>query len=224
MRSTRERWPLGCALALVALSASAAAPPAMQRSAAEVVAAHCRARAALSTLRARFVQTKVFEAVGEQDRSAGVLYYRSPDALRWEYSEPDPSWTVLRGGNGWAVFPRLRQVQRFALDPSRAEVLFTVVGFGACGDRFADAFEAALVPGDGPGPVLSLVPRQGGLASAFARIELALDPADLLPRRIVLHEATGDSVSFELSDVRRGVTLDRTLFEFLAPKGYSVVQ
>lgn len=207
------------------LSALALAAPAraeVARPAAEVVAAHCRARAHLSTLRARFVQTKVFTAVGEVDRSAGVVWYASPDALRWEYTEPDPSWTVLRGGKGWAVFPRIRQVQRFTLAPARAEALLTVIGFGACGASFTDAFDIDLLTGGVGGPTLSLVPRGAEIASAFERIELTLDPRDALPRRIVLHETTGDSVSFELSDVTRGVKIDGTLLEFAAPEGYSV--
>ena len=222
MRSGGEGWAAGCLAALALLAAGGArAEPA--RSAAEVLAAHCRARAALSTLRARFVQTKRFEAVGEEDRSEGIVHYRRPDALRWEYKQPDPSWTVLRGAKGWAVFPRIRQVQRFAVDPSRAEVLFTIVGFGVCGHAFGEAFEVALVPGGGPGPVLSLAPRRGELARAFTRIELTLDPGDALPRRIVLHEATGDSISIELRGVERGAPIEGTLFEFRVPKGYSVV-
>ncbi len=219
-----EGRALACVAALAVVAAGAAAPPVgSERSAAAVLAAHCRARAALSTLRARFVQRKVFAAVGDEDRSAGILYYRKPDALRWEYTEPDPSFTVIRGGKGWAVFPRIRQVQRFALDPSRAETLFSIVGFGACGEAFQDSFEVALAPGAGAAPVLSLVPRRGELAGAFERIELTLDPGDALPRAIVLHERTGDSVSIELHDVKRGVPIEGTLFEFAAPRGYSVV-
>jgi hypothetical protein len=114
------------------------------------------------------------------------------------------------------------KVQRFALDPARAEAIFSTIGFGACGDAFADAFDVALAAGGGPGPVLTLVPRRPELASAFERIELTLDAADALPRKIVLHETSGDSVSFELSEVERGVRIDPALFELGIPKGYSV--
>ncbi|HET8538453.1 MAG TPA: outer membrane lipoprotein carrier protein LolA [Anaeromyxobacter sp.] len=224
MPASRERRAIGCAVALAILAAGERARAAVAPPAAAAVAAHCRARAALSTLRARFVQTKVFAAIGEEDRSEGVVLYRKPDALRWEYTEPDRSWTVLRGGKGWAVFPRLRQVQRFSLEPSRAEALFSTIGFGACGEAFTDAFDIALAPGGGRGPVLALSPRRAELAGAFTRIELTLDPTDALPRRIFLHESTGDSVIFELRDVERGASIDRALFEYEVPKGYSVAQ
>src|SRR5512139_2959471 len=102
---------------LTAIPATVTAPP----TAAEALRAHCAAREATVTLRAQCVQVKVFENLGEEDRSSGVLYYRKPDAVRWQYSEPDTSWTVLQGDKGWSVFPRIRQVQKFDLQRSQAE-------------------------------------------------------------------------------------------------------
>jgi outer membrane lipoprotein carrier protein len=188
----------------------------------EVVAAHCRAREETATLRARFVQTKVFTVLGEEERSAGVLYYRKPDRLRWEYLEPDRAWTVIDGARGWAVFPSTRQVQRFELGGSRTDAILSIVGFGACGPAFADSFDMTLGSGPGGAPVLSMAPRRPELAASFTRIELTLDPKDDLPRLVVLHEITGDTVRFEFQDVRRGVPLEGSLFQFTTPKGYTV--
>lgn len=214
--------------ALVALLLAVPLPPASGRDApprtlAGVLDAHCRARESTTTLRARFVQTKVFTAIGEEDRSAGVLYYRKPDKLRWEYSAPDRSWTVIAGDRGWAVFPRIRQVQRFAVGRSRADGILSTIGFGACGPALADAFETTLAFGPGGAPVLSMTPRGPELAASFTRVELTLDPKDHLPRDILLHETTGDTTRFVFSDVQRGVAIEGSLFLFTAPEGYSVV-
>lgn len=208
-------------LALVLSGPARAAAPSL----AEIVTGHCRVRAETSTLRARFVQTRSFVALGEEDRSAGVLHYRRPDALRWEYAEPDPSWTVIRGRRGWAVFPRIRQVQAFDLGASRVSGILSVVGFGACGEAFTESFEIAMGPRAEDGcPVLSLTPLAAELAASFTRIELTLDARDLLPRRVVLHEVGGDRVSLELRELRRNVPIDASLFEFITPKDYSVVR
>lgn len=212
------------ALAQVALLLSGPSRATAAPSLAGLVAGHCRARAETSTLRTRFVQTRTFAALGEEERSAGVLYYRRPDALRWEYEEPDRSWTVIRGRRGWAVFPRIRQVRAFDLGGARVDGLLSAVGFGACGPTFAESFEIAMGPRGRDGrPVLSLAPRRPELAATFSRIELALDPRDLLPRRVVLHETSGDRVTLELVELRRKVPLDPSLFEFITPKDYSIV-
>ncbi len=211
------------ALLLSTPLARAGAPPAPQPSLAGVLDAHCRARAALTTLRARFVQTKVFTAIEEEERSDGVLYYRKPDKLRWEYTAPDRSWTVIAGDRGWAVFPRIRQVQRFDVGRARADGILSTIGFGACGPALADAFDMTLASGAGGAPLLSMKPRRPELAASFTRIELTLDSKDHLPRDILLHETTGDTTRIELSDVRTGVAIEGSLFQFAAPEGYTVV-
>jgi outer membrane lipoprotein-sorting protein len=171
------------------------------------------------------VQTRTFGALGQEERSAGVLYYRGPDSLRWEYTEPDASWTVIRGRTAWAVFPDIRQVQTFDLGSSRVDGLLSVVGFAACGTAFTEAFEITAGPPAQDGrPVLSLRPRRPELAAWFTRIELALDAGDLLPRRVVLDETTGDRTTLEFRDLRRKVRLDAALFEFITPEHYSVVR
>jgi outer membrane lipoprotein carrier protein len=188
------------------------------------VAAHCRARAAISTLRASFEQVRVLSAIGEEERSRGVVSYRKPDALRWEYQAPDRSWTVMNGAEGWAVFPDIRQVHRFAIDSTRRDGVLAIVGFGACGEEFADAFDFAVSPAPGGATLVTMTPLRPALAASIARVELTIDPRDHLPRRIVLQEPAGDSIRIELRDLQKGARLDRTLFEWNLPEGYTVVR
>jgi outer membrane lipoprotein carrier protein len=212
--------------ALVWLAAGLAGPAtaATGPSLAAVLAAHCRARDETSTLQARFTQTRVFETLDESDRSAGVLYYRKPDTVRWQYLEPDTSWVVLCGNAGWAVFPRIRQVQKVDLKQSRADAVLALVGFGSCGENLQDVFEISMAPAAGAHLVLTLVPKRPELAASFARIELALDSRDYLPRKVVLHETAGDRVDFEFFDLRRGGAIDAALFRYEIPPGYEVVE
>jgi outer membrane lipoprotein carrier protein len=227
MRSRSESIrgaPLLAALACAVAAALGPARAADGPTVAELVAGHCRARAQTATLRTRFVQTRSFAALGEEERSTGVLYYRRPDALRWEYAEPAPSWTVIRGRRGWAVFPGIRQVQTFTLGSARVDGLLSVVGFAACGPGFDEGFEFTLGAPAGDGrPVLSLRPRRPELAAAFSRIDLALDRRDLLPRTVILHEASGVTVRLDFEELRRKVPLDPALFEFTTPEDYVVV-
>jgi outer membrane lipoprotein carrier protein len=190
---------------------------------AALLAAHCRARAELGTLRARFVQTRIFALVEEVDRSTGTLFYRKPDALRWQYTTPDSSYTVLRGDSGWASFPDIRQVQRFRVRESKAAAALALVGLGRCAPDFERSFRIAPGGTQGDAPVLVLVPTAPDLAAAFLRIELVLDPRLYLPREVSLHEVSGDTQRFEFLDLEPGARLDAALFEYTVPKGYEVV-
>jgi outer membrane lipoprotein-sorting protein len=211
-------------LAALAGAAHAAAPATARPPLPPEVAAHCRAREATTTLRARFEQVRVLAAIGEEERSRGVVMYRKPDALRWEYAAPDRSWTVVNGDRGWSVFPDIRQVQRFAVDASRRDGVLGIVGFGSCGDAFADSFEFDAAPAPAGGTVVSMKPLRAEIAASFTRIELTLDPKDHLPRRIVLRESGGDTIRLDLRDVELGARLDPTLFQPKLPEGYTVVQ
>jgi outer membrane lipoprotein-sorting protein len=212
------------ALAVTALAAAGReASPAPPLSVPEILAAHCRARAALSTLRTRFAQTKVFTAIGVEEKSTGTFYYRKPDAFRWEYGEPDGSFTVIDGRRGWAVFPRIRQARRIHLEDARREGMLSVVGFGACGPAFAESFDVTALRGRGGAVVLTMRPLRPDVAALFTAIELTLDPRDDLPRMVVLDETTGDRTRFEFLDVRRDVRMEGTLFQYAPPGDYEVI-
>lgn len=214
---------LGCAALLGLGAAPPAAPRSPEPAVAAILQAHCRAREATVTLQAQFVQTKVFAALGEADTASGVLYYRKPNTVRWQYSAPDTSWTVLRGDKGWSVFPRIRQVQKFDLQRSQAEAVLSIVGFGVCGKDLQTAFEITLAAGEDGSQVLTLVPQEPEIASRFARIDLRLDPQDHLPRQVDLHETSGNTMRFEFRDLARGARIADALFEYAIPKGYEVV-
>jgi outer membrane lipoprotein-sorting protein len=208
------------ALAVIALAGAGGDPP---LSAPEVLAAHCRARAAVSTLRTRFEQTKVFTAIGVEEKSTGTFYYRRPDAFRWEYGEPDGSFTVIDGRSGWAVFPRIRQARRIHVEDARREGMLAVVGFGACGPAFADSFDVTVRRGRGGAAVLTMKPLRPDVAALFSAIELTLDPRDDLPRTVMLDETTGDRTRFDFLDVRRDVRIQGSLFQYAPPGDYEVI-
>jgi outer membrane lipoprotein-sorting protein len=219
-RATLAAWYAVLALWALPIGALPASTPTL----AEVLNAHCRAREATKSLRARFVQTKVFAALDERDTSSGVLCYRRPDALRWQYLEPDTSWTVVRGQSGWSVFPGIRQVQKFTLRGARAEALLSVIGFGSCGRDLRESFRIALRPGGDGAHVLEMVPEDPRFAASFARVDLTLDAKDFLPRKVVMREVSGDTTSFEFLGLERDARLADGLFEYEIPKGYTVVE
>jgi outer membrane lipoprotein-sorting protein len=121
------------------------------------------------------------------------------------------------------VFPTIRQARRIDVDDARREGLLSVVGFGACGPAFADAFDVTLLPARGEAPVLSLRPLRPDVASLFRTIELTLDPRDDLPRTVVLDESTGDRTRFDFLDVRTGVRIEGSLFQYAPPEDYEVI-
>lgn len=210
------------------MTLAAVAPPrvlgAGQPTLDDVLARHCKAREAITTLKAQFIQTKVFTLFDEKEVSKGTLYFAQPERIRWQYSEPDRSSTVINGERGWSVFPDIKQVQTFELEGSKTNKVLSIVGFGRCGALLTESFEVSLSPGKKGALVLAMKPTDKDITPYFSRVDLTLDGRDYLPRRIELHEKAGDILVFEFSDLDRNIELNKSMFDCVVPDGYEVVE
>jgi outer membrane lipoprotein carrier protein len=190
----------------------------------EILSRHCRARQATVTLKADFEQTKVFVLFDEKEKSEGTVYFAQPGRICWQYSQPDKSSTVINETSGWSVFPEIKQVQKFALEGSTTNKVLSIVGFGPCGAPLTESFDITLSAADGKEFVLEMKPTDEAITPYFSRVTLSLDESDYLPRKIQLHERSGDILVFVFSDLDRNVELDNAMFEFAVPEGYEVVE
>lgn len=91
--SKRFALAFGCLL-LVAFPARGAAPPWYQD-----WNSIRRAAAGIKTIEAAFVQTRTLKILSHPLVSRGIMAYRRPSDLRWEYRSPLQTLLVVRAGN-----------------------------------------------------------------------------------------------------------------------------
>ena len=210
--------------ALSTLLLTPAAGRAEDSSLQRVLNAHCRARANIVSLEAKFVQTRIFTLFEETETSRGEFLFSQPDKIGWFYTEPDRSSTVINGETGWTVLPHIQQIQKFRLEGSNTNRVLAIVGFGRCETPLTDSFDVSLANGDDGYHTLVLEPTDKAITPYFDRIELFLDREDFLPRKIELHEKSGDIMVFEFSHLDRNADIDPERFEYAVPEGYTVVE
>jgi outer membrane lipoprotein-sorting protein len=87
-------WLLAIA-GFLAAGAAGAAPPAWHQDWNGVR----QAAAAVKTIETSFVQTRTLKILRKPLVSRGVMAYRRPNDLRWEYQSPLETLLVVRGGN-----------------------------------------------------------------------------------------------------------------------------
>ncbi|UCH83294.1 MAG: outer membrane lipoprotein carrier protein LolA [Candidatus Latescibacterota bacterium] len=211
-------WIWFLPLLLLCVTVEGAAPTAE-----EILKNHCRARAAIETLEMEFIETRVFTVFDEKETAGGTLYYMAPDRACWQYTAPDRSSTVMNGERGWMTFPDIKQVQTFKFEGSKTEKVLSIVGFGACGP-LTDSFEVKLSAADEHQFVLEMTPTDESILAMSSRVDLTLDRADYLPRKIKIYERSGDVLLFDFSELKTNVKLDEAMFEFVVPDGYSIVE
>lgn len=190
----------------------------------EVLDAQCVAREELVSLRASFTQTKVFTLFDEKEEASGEFAFLRPGRIMWSFTSPDSTLTVIDGESAWTVLPHIRQVQKVRLGGSSIDRIMSIIGFGSCGAEMREDFEISLKGKEDGLILLDMVPVSEDISPYFSVIELGLDPADHLPRRIVFQEHSGDLMIFEFRDVAPGAQVDTAEFEFSIPEGFELIE
>ena len=190
----------------------------------KVLDAHCKARAGLVSLRASFTQTTVFTLFDESEEASGEFAFLKPGRIKWSFTSPDSSLTVIDGESAWTVLPHIRQVQKVTLGGSSTDRVMSIIGFGSCGAEMREDFEITLKGEEDGLIILDMVPTSDDIAPYFSTIELGLDPGSYLPVKIVFHEHSGDLMVFEFSDLTPGAQVDAGEFEFSVPEGYELIE
>jgi outer membrane lipoprotein carrier protein len=186
--------------------------------AARVVAALQARYDATSSFEAAFKQQIELVALGQQLESWGVVYYRRPGRMRWEFAGPEKQTVVADGRILWMYQEAQRQVVKIELADAfqTSTPLSFLIGLG----KLADDFDAQLAPGSTPArPALLLRPRAPGDVGA---LELHLSPSyDIIGALVT--DAMGGTTRWSFSDLRRNAVLGDELFDFAVPDGVDVV-
>jgi len=189
----------------------------------EILAAHEKAKQQLQSLKTGFEHTRVLTVFQEKEDAQGILYYKQPDRIIWQFTAPEPSETVINSKDAWTVFPRIKQVQKLRMDNSDARRILSVIGFATGEEKLSRLFDISLLdPKDGL-LALRLVPVSERLSPFFSEVELWIDSGDYLPRRIVLHESSRDLMIFRFHDFQKNVSIPDSMFQFQVPEGFTVV-
>ena len=183
----------------------------------------------LDRLQKHYQQTTSFSAKfheeiepagGTKREREGIVYYRKPGRMRWEFQGDDDKELIVSDGKLlYSYEPDLNQVIETPLEQafkSSAAASF-LLGIGNV-QRDFDASMPANPPSDGLRHI-KLTPRKGG-----DTIEIGIDSTTLDLRTLLLTDALGDRTEVTFSDLKTGAPQDDKLFEFVPPAGADIVK
>lgn len=182
----------------------------------------------LDHLQKHYQQTNSFSAKfkeqinpagGAKREREGMVYYRKPGLMRWEFSGEDQELIVSDGKQLYNYQPDLNQVVETPLEQAFRSSSFAafVLGIGNV-QRDFDASVPAAAPPDGLRHI-TLKPKNGGDV-----VEMGLDPLTLDLKTLRLTDALGDVTDLSFSDFKTGASLDDKLFAFIPPAGADIVK
>lgn len=168
----------------------------------------------------RFTQETFSPGVSEAVKAEGMVYFRRPHMMRWEYSLPEPQLIVTTGKEVYIYEKEARQVMVYpgdrmlSSDIGRAfffgkgdlERLF-LVGYPVT-DRSSDKW------------MLKLIPKKS--SSQIRTIWIKLDSKTYLIREMWLKNQLGGETHLVFKDIKVNKGLSDALFRFVPPPGVKV--
>jgi outer membrane lipoprotein-sorting protein len=170
--------------------------------------------AKITTIQARFTQSKHMKILSKPLVSKGIFYFQAPNSVRWEYNSPVKSILLMSreggikrytaGSKGLAEEPgtSLQGVQMVLQEISKWTK-----------GQFTDNPYFVASMKDGQVPQIIMTPREKGLASIMDRIVISFSPdRPGILKSVKIVENEGNDTLIEFSDVQINTKLQESLF------------
>ena len=152
----------------------------------------------IKTFQCAFVQEKTSALFSEKAVSKGNLFYQSPNALRWEYTDPDVSTLILNGNNAVLLG---NNDEKFGNERTLRElggiIISLINGNGIAQNK---QFTTAFYETENGQMQVVLTPVQRRLRDFFNTIEMYIDLKTMLANEIILNEKSGDKTIISLTN------------------------
>lgn len=228
LRDSMHQLTLSCALLMtmsfVASTASAQeapspeAPPPEPKSALDALIDGVEARTSTITdYEARFSQTVTRKHLPRPLKRSGVVYFKKPGMMRWDYRVPERVYYISDGEVLWSYEAREKLAYKL---PVKDSELYSALKFLFGHGRLRDEFSIRLIEASRGLAGLELTPLvpQGG----YSKLVLEVDPVTYEIRSTVLFDPIGNESRVTFEDAKTSKVLKAEAFRFTPPDGVRV--
>lgn len=170
---------------------------------------------------ASFTQRYTYALLRRTQESKGVVRFKKPGLMRWDYTEPSKKSFVVDGKRLWVHQPEdgTAMVDHcFKQDGLTASVAF-LWGSGNIQEQFAVSWFDGVF-GDASDLHIALEPKEAN--SIFKRLILVVDPKSHRVKQSVVVDLNGNVNQFLYEDLKFNSGLKENVFAFEPPKGTHV--
>lgn len=177
-------------------------------------------------IQANFNQVATLKSVGEKQKqkSEGIVYFKKPGKMRWEYIPPNEQLLVSDGGTLWLYLPEDEQVM--VQKVQNAYSSRTPIDFLAGGGKLKEDFDIKATPDMEDYPPntyhLELLPKAA--QSDFSKLILSVDPNTYLVVHTSVYDLYGNVTNVYFTNIRTNSQIAEEKFHFQIPKGVEVFQ
>lgn len=165
----------------------------------------------IHSMECKFRQVKSLGILNEDLTSTGVMYYRQPACLRWEYIHPYDYIFIIKDSKVMIK----NSFQRNVIDAKQSKLFSEIIQImlnsvtGKCLTKDSD-FRVTI--SEGKNVIANLKPLKKELKSMFKLIRLYINPQKYIISQVELIENTGDVTHIFLSDYKINANINDKVF------------
>lgn len=171
-----------------------------------------KASSAMKTMQCDFTQTKRMKMLSKDMQSKGVMYFKRPDKLRWQYTSPYDYTFIMNGDKVQIKSMKSTKnidVQQNKMFRQITNIILSSITGGTL--RTSADFTVELWQQD-KSYFVKLYPKKKELKQLYQYLEIWFDPALTKVSTVKMMEKTGDMTIVNLLNTKYGVTINEKMF------------
>jgi outer membrane lipoprotein carrier protein len=172
--------------------------------------------------RATFIQETTVKSIGKTDVEEGIVYFKNPRQMFWDYKKPKSKKLVVNAQKAWLYLPQENAV--YTQDPDKifkSEALIKFLsGLGKLKEDFTIRYNPSGAMDENGNYLLLLYPREKGVSYQYLQMTIAKKDFHIL--RVSFDDMMGNSTVLKFSNITMNTGLSSRLFQFQPPSGVSV--
>ncbi|MBQ6310339.1 MAG: outer membrane lipoprotein carrier protein LolA [Bacteroidales bacterium] len=168
---------------------------------------------ATASMQCEFTQTKTMKMLKGDMKSSGVMYFRKPDKLRWQYNSPYKYIFILNGGKVKMESTSSSQsidVKQNKMFRQIADIMLGSITGG--GLKNSSDFTVEIFR-EGDSHYARLLPKKKEIKQIYEAIEICFNPSLTMVSSVRMKEKTGDETIVKLLNVRSNGSFDDKFFD-----------
>lgn len=182
----------------------------------------------IQTVTANFYQKKETFLAQEPLLSSGLVKFKRPDQIYWQYANPQAMEIALDGKNIWMYSPPSLQVEKYSLSRGRRskqslDPLLTVFQkpFGQLAKDYDLIYEGL---GGDLGHHFRLLPKEEAVKKILAKVDLWIDKTSGAIIRFIMTETNGDRLHLEFKNLQINPSLTDEDLQIKIPPNVRVLE
>ena len=166
----------------------------------------------LKSMSCSFTQTKYLSMLNDKMVSQGVMYYKQPNKLRWEYTSPYKYLFILNGAKVYVGNKSRKDVidtNTNRVFKEIARIMMSTVTGSALSNSSEFNFD---VEDKGSHWQVTLIPKKKELKRMFSKVVLSFNKSGCMIAEINIHEKNNDRTNIKISNLKSNTSINAELF------------